>query len=74
VSIAGKTGCTPETLRTWVRRTEIDTGRRGGMTSDEWARMKELKRENRKLRCANEILRNASACFAEGELDRRRKR
>jgi len=57
-----------------VRRTEIDTGRRGGMTSDEWARMKELKRENPELRCANEILRNASSCFAEGELDRRRKR
>ncbi len=57
-----------------MRRTEIDTGRRGGMTSDEWARMKELKRENPELRCANEILRNASSCFAEGELDRRRKR
>lgn len=74
MSIAGKIGCTPETLRAWVRRTEIDTGRRGGVTSDERARMKELERENRELRRANEILRKASACFARGELDRRRKR
>jgi transposase len=74
VSIADKIGCTPETLRTWVRRTEIDTGRRGGVTSDERARMKELERENRELRRANEILRKASAFFAQAELDRRRKR
>jgi len=74
VSIAGKIGCTPETLRTRVRRTEIDSGRRGGVTNDERARMKELERENRELRRANEILRKASACFARGELDRRRKR
>ncbi len=74
VSIAGKIGCTPETLRTWVRRTEIDTGRRGGLTSDEQARMKELERENRELRRANEILRKASAFFAQAELDRRPKR
>jgi len=61
VSIAGKIGCTPETLRKWVRREEIDTGRRGGLTSDQRARMKELERENRELRRANEILRKASA-------------
>lgn len=71
MSIAGKIGCTPETLRTWVRQTEIDTGRRGGLTSDERARMKELERENRELRRANEILRKASAFFAQAELDRR---
>jgi len=74
VSIAGKIGCTPETLRKWVRRTEIDTGRRGGLTSDERARIKELERENRELRRANEILRKASAFFAQAELDRRPKR
>lgn len=70
VSIAGKIGCSPETLRKWVRREEIDTGRRGGLTSEERARMKELEREVRELRRANEILRKASAFFAEGELDR----
>jgi len=73
-SIATKIGCTPETLRKWVRQTEIDTGRRGGVTSDERARMKELERENRELRRANEILRKASAFFAQAELDRRPKR
>ena len=74
VSIAEKIGCTPETLRKWVRRTEIDTGRRGGLTSEERARIKELERENRELRRANEILRKASAFFAQAELDRRPKR
>ena len=74
VSIAGKIGCTPETLRKWVRRTDIDTGRRGGLTSEERARIKELERENRELRRANEILRKASAFFAQAELDRRPKR
>lgn len=74
VSIASKIGCSAETLRKWVRRTEIDTGRRGGLTSDERARMKELERENRELRRANEILRKASAFFAQAELDRRPKR
>jgi transposase len=74
VSIASKIGCTPETLRKWVRRTEIDTGRRGGVTSEERARIKELERENRELRRANEILRKASAFFAQAELDRRPKR
>jgi len=71
VSIASKIGCTPETLRKWVRRTEIDTGRRGGLTSDERTRMKEVERENRELRRANEILRKAAAFFAQAELDRR---
>lgn len=74
VSIASKIGCTPETLRKWVRRTEIDTGRRGGLTSDDRAQMKELERENRELRRVNEILRKASAFFAQAELDRRPKR
>ncbi len=72
-SIAAKIGCSPETLRKWVRQTEIDTGRRGGLTSDEQARTKELERENRELRRANEILRKASAYFAQAELDRRPK-
>ncbi len=70
-SISEKIGCSPETLRKWVRQTEVDSGRRGGVTSDEQARMKELERENRELRRANEILRKASAYFAQAELDRR---
>jgi transposase-like protein len=74
LSIAGKIGCTPETLRTWVRQVEVDTGRRGGLTTDERARMKQLERENFELRRANEILRKASAFFAQAELDRRPKR
>ena len=72
-SIAEKIGCSPETLRKWVRRTEVDTGRRGGVTSEDQSRMKELERENRELRRANEILRKASAYFAQAELDRRPK-
>ena len=74
VSIASKIGCTAETLRNWVRRAEVDTGRRAGVTSDERIRIKELERENRELRRANEILRKASAYFAQAELDRRPKR
>jgi transposase-like protein len=73
LSIADKIGCTPETLRRWVRQAEVDSGRRGGMTSDDRARLKELERENRELRRANEILRKASAFFAQAELDRKRK-
>ena len=69
-SIAAKIGCTPETLRKWVRRAEVDTGCRDGTTSDERARLKDLERENRELRRANEILRKASAYFAQAELDR----
>jgi len=72
-SIAGKIGCSAETLRKWIRRAEIDAGRRGGLTTDERARMKDLERENRELRRANEILRKASAYFAQAELDRRPK-
>ena len=74
VSIASKIGCAPETLRKWVRRNEVDTGQRGGLTRDERARIKELERENRELRRTNEILRKASAFFAQAELDRRPKR
>ncbi len=72
-SIASKIGCTGETLRKWVRRAEVDSGRRGGVTSDERTRLKDLERENRELRRANEILRKASAYFAAAELDRRPK-
>ena len=69
-SIASKIGCTPETLRKWVRRVERDRGERPGLTNDELARLKALERENRELRQANEILRKASAYFAQAELDR----
>ena len=72
-SIAAKIGCRGETLRRWVRQVEVDSGRRGGTTSDERARIKELEREVRELRRANEILRKASAFFAQAELDRKRK-
>ncbi len=72
-SIAEKIGCSAETLRKWVRQTEIDTGRRGGIRSEEQVRVKDLERENRELRRANEILRKASAYFAQAELDRRPK-
>ncbi len=69
-SIAEKIGCTMETLRGWVRRAERDAGRRAGLTTDERARLKSLERENQELRRANEILRKASAFFAQAELDR----
>ena len=69
-SIAEKIGCTSETLRGWVREAERDRGRRPGLTSDERARLKVLERENQELRRANEILRKASAFFAQAELDR----
>ena len=71
VSIAGKIGCTSETLRRWVRQAERDEGLRPGPTSSEQARICELEREVRELRQANEILRKASAYFAQAELDRR---
>lgn len=70
-SIAGKIGCNPETLRSWVRQVERDAGRRPGLTTDEQTRLKALERENKELRRANEILRKASAYFAAAELDRR---
>ena len=73
VSIAGKIGCTAETLRNWVRRAEVDEGRRPGVTSDERTRLRELERENRELRRANEILKSASLFFAT-ELDGRTRR
>ncbi len=72
-SIASKIGCSPEALRKWVQRVEIDSGRRAGVTTDERAQVKDLERENRELRRANEILRKASAYFAQAELDRRPK-
>jgi transposase len=69
-SIASKLGCTSETLRRWVRQTERDLGIRNGMTSADRERLKKLERENRELKRANEILRKASAFFAQAELDR----
>jgi len=73
VSIAGKIGCTAETLRKWVRQAELDAGQRLGVSSEERERIKVLEREVRELRQANEILRKASAYFAMAELDRRSK-
>jgi transposase len=73
VSIAEKIGCTRESLRRWVRQAERDGGRRPGVTTDERERLKALERENQELRRANEILRKASAFFAQAELDRRGK-
>ena len=69
-SIAEKIGCSAEALRTWVRRAERDAGQRPGLTTDERERLKTLERENRELKRANEILRKASAYFAQAELDR----
>jgi transposase len=73
VSIAGKIGCTPESLRKWVRQAERDRGKRAGLTSTEQERLKQLERENLELKRANEILRKAAAFFAQAELDRRPK-
>ena len=72
-SIADKIGCTAETLRKWVRQAERDEGRRPGLTTEEQQRLKDQEREIRELRRANEILRKASAYFAQAELDRRPK-
>jgi transposase len=72
-SIAEKIGCTAETLRHWVRQAERDVGHRPGLTTDERARLKQLERENFELRRAAEILKKASAYFAQAELDRRAK-
>ena len=74
VSIAGKIGCTGETLRRWMRQAERDHGQRDGLTTADRERLKVLERENRELRQANEILRKASAYFAQAELDRPLKR
>ncbi len=73
-SIAEKFGCSAETLRKWVRQTETDLGKREGLSTEERERLKELERENRELRKVNDILRKASAYFAQAELDRRPKR
>lgn len=69
-SIAAKIGCSPATLHEWVKKTEVDSGKRAGLPSDVAEKMKALERENRELRQANEILRKASAYFAQAELDR----
>jgi transposase len=70
-SISGKIGCTAQTLNEWVKKAEVDSGRKAGLTTDMAAKLKALERENRELRQANEILRKASAYFAQAELDRR---
>lgn len=73
-SISHKIGCSPETLRSWVNKQAIETGDREGLTLSERAQMKELQREIRELRQANDILRKASAFFAAADLDRLRKK
>lgn len=70
VSVAAKIGCTAETLRRWVRQAEKDNGKREGLSTDEREELMRLQRENRELKKANEILRLASAFFAQAELDR----
>ena len=72
-SIAPKIGCVPQTLLEWVKCEEVDSGSREGLTSSERERLKQLERENRELRRANDILKAASAFFAQAELDRRLK-
>ena len=73
-SISEKIGCTAESLRRWVRQSEIDQGTRSGISTSERERIVELERENRELKRANEILRTASAFFAQAELDRKLKK
>ncbi len=72
-SIASKIGCSAQTLRSWIHRRERDAGQRSGITTDEHARLNALDRENMEFHRANEILRKASAYFAQAELDRRGK-
>jgi len=72
-SIAPKIGCVPQSLLTWVKQHEVDAGARDGVRTSDAKRMKELERENKELRRANEILKLASAFFAQAELDRRLK-
>ena len=74
ISIADKIGCVPQTLNEWVKKAEVDSGNRAGVSTDAAEKMKALERENRELRQANEILRKASAYFAQAELDRPLKR
>jgi transposase-like protein len=73
-SIAAKIGCSPATLHEWVKKKDVDSGKRAGLPSEVAEKMKALERENRELRQANEILRKASAYFAQAELDRPLKR
>ena len=73
-SIASKIGCAPQTLHEWVRKAEVDSGKRSGVPTEMTEKLKALERENRELRQANEILRKASAYFAQAELDRPFKR
>lgn len=73
VSISAKIGCAAQTLNEWVKKSELESGRRAGVPIEMAERMKALERENRELRQANEILRKASAYFAMAELDRRSK-
>ena len=70
MSISAKIGCAPQTLNEWVKKVEVDIGQRGGITTEMAEKMKALERENRELKQANEILRKASAYFAQAELDR----
>ena len=72
-SVASKIGCSAETLRHWIRKDEVDTGKREGLTTIEREHMKQLEKENRELKKANEILRLASAYFAKAELDRQQR-
>jgi transposase len=74
VSIAEKIGCVPQTLYEWVRKAEVDSGKRAGVPTEMADRLQALERENRELRLAKEILRKASAYFAQAELDRPFKR
>ncbi len=69
-AIAPKLGCSPDSLRVWCQQAERDAGERDGLTSEQKARLKALERENKELRTANEILKKASAYFAQAELDR----
>jgi transposase-like protein len=71
LSISSKIGCAPQTLNEWVKKAEVDRGDRAGITTEMAEKLKALERENRELKQANEILRKASAYFAQAELDRR---
>ena len=71
VSVSSKIGCTAQTLNEWIKKSEVDSGRRAGVPTEVAEKLKALERENRELRQANEILRKASAYFAQAELDRR---
>ena len=70
-SVTGKIGCAAQTLNDWIKKVEVDAGKRAGVTTEMAEKLKALERENRELRQANEILRKASAYFAQAELDRR---